>query len=167
MNDIIGESFYFQIYKNEDYELKTDDEFKHISKSAYNSAVGFYIISQKCIDMLLSNYNNQICSIIAFSCELFLKSVLFRNKIDCRKEHDLYRLYKLLENEEQETIKNMHKCGNIKREDFELNLKEIGKAFIILRYSYEKKRLAYNLQFLMELIMALNEFCTNIYGYNQ
>ena len=33
--------------KNEDYELKTDDEFKHISKSAYNYAVEFYIISKK------------------------------------------------------------------------------------------------------------------------
>ena len=113
--------------------------------------------------MILSEYNSQICSNIDFSCELFFKSILFKNEIDCRMEHDLYQLYKLMPHKAKENIKEIHKSGNIKKEDFEPNLKEIGKAFIVLRYSYERKRMAYNLQFLIELIMALDEYCTDIF----
>lgn len=159
----IGKPAYFQMDKNEEYELNTTDDYQRIAKSTYKAAVGFYIISQKCMDMILSEYNSQICSNIAFSCELFFKSILFKNEIDCRKEHDLYQLYKLMPDKDKETIKEIHKSGNIKKEDFELNLKEIGKAFIVLRYSYERKRMAYNLQFLIELIMALYEYCIDIF----
>ena len=159
----IGKPAYFQMDKNEKYELNTTDDYQRIANSTYKAAVGFYIISQKCMDMILSEYNSQICSNIAFSCELFFKSILFKNEIDCRMEHDLYQLYKLMPHKAKEDIKEIHKSGNIKKEDFELNLKEIGKAFIVLRYSYERKRMAYNLQFLIELIMALDEYCTDIF----
>ena len=159
----IGKPAYFQMDKNEKYKLNTTHDYQRIANSTYKAAVGFYIISQKCIDMILSEYNSQICSNIAFSCELFFKSILFKNEIDCRMEHDLYQLYKLMPDKAKENIKEIHKSGNIKKEDFELNLKEIGKAFIVLRYSYERKRMAYNLQFLIELIMALDEYCTDIF----
>lgn len=115
------------------------------------------------MDMIISEYSNQICSNMAFSCELFLKSILFKNQIDCRNEHDLYELYKLLPDIDKENIKKKHLCGNIKRESFDINLKELGKAFIVLRYSYERKRIAYNLQFLLELLMALNDYCIEIF----
>lgn len=163
MDSKIGKPAYFQMDKNEEYELHKPDDYQRIAKSTYKAAVGFYIISQKCMDMILSEYNSQICSNIAFSCELFFKSILFKNEIDCRKEHDLYQLYKLMHDKDKETIKEIHKSGNIKKEDFELNLKEIGKAFIVLRYSYERKRMVYNLQFLIELIMALDEYCIDIF----
>lgn len=113
--------------------------------------------------MILSEYSNLICTNIAFSCELFLKSILFEKEIDCRKEHDLYKLYNLLPTENKKVIKKLHKSGNINKESFELNLKEVGKAFVVLRYAYEKKRIAYNLQFLMELIIALDEYCISIF----
>lgn len=159
-----SEPFYFQMEKNEEYKLNTREDYKKIAKSTYRTAVGFYIISQRCLDMVLSEYSNQICTNIAFACELFLKSILFENGIDCRKQHDLYKLYNLLPNNNKKIIKRMHKSGNIKKEDFELNLREIGKAFVVLRYSYERKRMAYNLQFLMELTIALDKYCTSIFG---
>lgn len=158
-----NEKFYFQMEKNEEYELKTNEEYEKMAKSTYEAAIGFYIISQKCLDMILTKYNNQICTNIAFACELFFKSILFKSEIDCRKQHDLYLLYGLLSDEQKESIKKLHKSGNINKKDFELNLKEIGKAFIVLRYSYERKKLAYNLQFLIELIMALDEYCISIF----
>lgn len=40
-------NLYFQMDKNEEYELNTEDDYKRIAKSAYKSAVGFYIISIK------------------------------------------------------------------------------------------------------------------------
>ena len=113
--------------------------------------------------MILSKYNNQICTNIAFACELFFKSILFKSEIDCRKQHNLYLLYELLSDEQKKSIKKLHKSGNINKEDFDLNLKEISKAFIVLRYSYERKKIAYNLQFLLELIMALNDYCITIF----
>lgn len=158
-----NEKFYFQMEKNEEYELKTKEEYEKMAKSTYEAAIGFYIISKKCLDMILTKYNNQICTNIAFACELFFKSILFKSEIDCRKQHDLYFLYGLLSDEQKESIKKLHKSGNINKKDFELNLKEIGKAFIVLRYSYERKKIAYNLQFLIELIMALDEYCISIF----
>lgn len=159
----IGKPAYFQMDKNESYRLHKTQDYERIAKSTYKAAVGFYIISQRCMDMILSEYNSQICSNIAFSCELFFKSILLKNEIDCRKEHDLYKLYELMPNKDKNNIKELHKSGNIKKEEFELSLKEIGKAFIVLRYSYERKRMAYNLQFLIELIMALDEYCIDIF----
>lgn len=161
-----GNTFYFQMDRNEKYELKSGEEYKRISKSTYKAAVGFYIISQKCMDMIISEYSNQICSNIAFSCELFLKSILFKNEIDCRSEHDLFKLYNLLPQKDREAIKKKHLCGNINRESFDINLKEVGKSFVVLRYSYERKRMAYNLQFLLELLMALDDYCIDIFENN-
>lgn len=156
-------SLYFQMDKNEEYELNTEDDYKKIAKSAYKSAVEFYIISIKCLDMMLSEYSSQVCSNIAFSCELFFKSILYYNKIECKNMHNLYQLYNLLPDKDKNDVKKLHKSGNIKKEDFELNLKEIGKAFIVFRYSYERKGMACNLRFLVELIMALNEYCMDIF----
>lgn len=158
-----SEPAYFQMEKNEEYKLNTKEDYKKIAISTYKTAVGFYIISQRCLDMILSEYSNPICTNIAFSCELFLKSILFEKEIDCRKEHDLYKLYNLLPTENKKVIKKLHKSGNINKQSFELNLKEVGKAFVVLRYAYEKKRIAYNLQFLMELIIALDEYCISIF----
>lgn len=160
---IKSEPIFFQMEKNEEYKLNTKDDYKKIAKSTYQSAVGFYIISQKCIDMILSEYSNQIVVNIAFACELFLKSILFEREIDCRKEHNLYKLYNLLPSDNKKVIKELHKSGNINKKSFELNLKEVGNSFVILRYSYEKKRLAYNLQFLIELLIALDEYCIGIF----
>lgn len=154
---------YFQMEKNEKFELDTIEDYKRIAKSTYKAGVGFYAISQRCIDMILSDYSNQVCTNIAFSCELLLKSIIFEKGIDCRKQHDLYQLYNLMPESDKESIKKLHKSGNIRKEDFELNLKEVGKAFIVLRYSYERKRMAYNLQFLIELLIALNEYCVRIF----
>ena len=158
MNQLI-----FKWKKNEEFELNTIEDYKRMAKSTYKAGKGFYSISLRCIDMILSEYNDQVCTNIAFSCELFLKSIIFEKGIDCRKQHDLYQLYNLMSDNDKDAIKKLHKSGNIRKEDFELDLKEIGKAFIVLRYSYERKRMAYNLQFLIELLISLNEYCKEIF----
>lgn len=153
---------YFQMDKNEQYELKSIEDFERMAKSAYESGIEFYMVVLNCMNMILSGYNHSVCTNIAFSCELFLKSIAFKKGIDCRKQHDLYQLYMLIPENDRGEIKKNHNCGNIRRDDFELNLKEVGKAFIVLRYSYERKMLAHNLQFLIELLMCLRSYCKKV-----
>ena len=68
-----------------------------------------------------------------------------------------FELYKLLPDEEKEKIKQRHPCTNIPKEQFELNLEELGKAFIVFRYIYERKEVAFNAQFLIELAETLRK----------
>ena len=107
--------------------------------------------------MLLSETMDAVYANIAFSCELYFKSLLFDQQTDCRKEHDLYKLYKNLPDKLQEEIKGKHPCGNTPKENFELELKEIGKAFTVFRYMYERKEMAWNGRFLIELLELLHQ----------
>ncbi|MDO4462913.1 MAG: hypothetical protein Q4C57_00015 [Bacillota bacterium] len=59
--------------------------------------------------------------------KLYLKSLLFAQNIDCRREHVLFKPYKSLPEKMQEQLKDLHPCGNIPKENFELELREIRK----------------------------------------
>ena len=73
------------------------------------------------------------------------------------KKHDLFELFTLLPEELQKDIIKCHPEKDITRDMFELNLKELGKAFTEFRYSYEKDSMAFSAQFLAELFAELYE----------
>lgn len=152
---------YFQMDKNPIRELQTDDDYQNWSIGCYKHAESFYNVAFRCKDMLLSENMDAVFTNIAFACELYLKCLLFSEQIDCRKEHDLYRLYKSLPDEVQAEIKALHPCGNILKVNFELELKEVGKAFTVFRYMYERKMVAWNGQFLLELLDTLHRNIIN------
>ena len=107
------------------------------------------IVSEHC----MAWYTN-----VAFACELFLKYYLFCLRIESSrfiKKHDLFGLFKLLPDEYQDDIIKCHPERGIMRDSFELNLKELGKAFTEFRYSYEKDSLAFSAQFLAEFFAEL------------
>lgn len=153
--------FYFQMDKNPVKELKTDEDYEKRSEGCYRQAEAFYQVSYRCKDMLFGENMDAVFTNIAFACELYLKSLLFGQGIDCRKEHDLYKLYKSLPDEIQEQLKDLHPCGNTPKSGFELQLKELGKAFMIFRYIYERKGMAWNGQFLIELLDTLHQNIVN------
>lgn len=148
---------YFQMDKNPIRELQTDDDYQIWSKACYKHAKTFYNVAYKCRNMLLSDDMDAVYTNIAFACELYLKCLLFSECIDCRKEHDLYNLFKRLPQNIQEGIKELHPCGNTPKERFEQELKEVGKAFTVFRYMYERKMVAWNGQFLVELLVILHQ----------
>lgn len=148
---------YFQMDKNPVRELKTEGDYKEWAKGCYRSAKAFFNVSYRCRDMIFNEDMDAVFTNVAFACELYLKCLLFEQKIDCRKEHDLYKLYIKLPEKLQKQLKERHPCRNIQRSDFELELKEVGKAFTVFRYMYERTDMAWNAQFLIELLDTLHQ----------
>ena len=85
---------YLQMGKNPFKELVTEEDYKSLASACYKHAEMFYRLCYRCRDMLLSEEMDAVNTNIAFACELYFKCLLFEYQIDCRKEHDLYKLYK-------------------------------------------------------------------------
>ena len=120
----------------------------------------FSYLCMRNVDMIVSEHCMAWYTNVAFSCELFFKYYLFCIHADSKsfiKKHDLFELFKLLPEDLQQDIVKWHPEKGITREAFELNLKELGKAFTEFRYSYEKDFMAFNAQFLAELFAELCE----------
>ncbi len=61
-------------------------------------------------------------------------------------------------------IQEIHSCSNSNKDRFELELKELRKAFIVFRYAYERKILAWNMQFLIELVLTLRYYASKVFS---
>lgn len=146
----------FQIENNEKKKLETTDDFWKWSEGCYHQACAFYKVAMNSISLLSGEEDMAVFTNIAFSCELYLKCLLFANQIVVKNEHNLFELFNKLPKEIRDQIKKSHPCGNISREEFITNLKEIGEAFPAFRYVYEKKEMAFNAQFLLELADLLH-----------
>ncbi|MFF2795593.1 HEPN domain-containing protein [Lysinibacillus xylanilyticus] len=149
---------YLKMQKNPVQDLKSNEDYFNWSKKCQKEANAFYNVSYRCIDMMLSDNRNAFFTNVSFACELYLKCLLLRQKIDCRKEHNIYKLFKKLPEEMQNEIKEAHPCGNISKNCFEQEIDDLGQAFIVFRYMYERGNMAYNVQFLLELIDTLHKY---------
>ena len=147
---------FFQMEKNPKREILTDADYIAISKSCMENANSFFDVATRCLPLLYRS-SEAVFTNIAFACELYLKALLYFEKTDAKHTHDLSALFHLLPLEYQQRIIQTHPCTNIPRENFELDLKEIGKAFSVLRYSFERSMLSCNVQFLGELMATLAE----------
>ena len=148
---------YFQFDKNPKRALETDDDYDKYAKACYKQAMDFSYLCMETKDLMLSEHSIAWFTNVAFSCELFLKYYLYCCHIDSKKFvrlHDLYDLFKLLPEDLQNEIIDCHPEKR-SREDFELNLKELGKAFIALRYSFERDSIAFGAKFLALLFEEL------------
>lgn len=155
---------YFQMEKNKEFDLKKKTDYIEMGKRAYKSAEEYFYIVQNCFFMILNGNHSALCTNMSFACELYIKSLLFYEKIECRNKHDLFELYNMLPNQIKNEIKKYHPCSNINKDMFEQELKELGKSFVVFRYSYERKSLAWNMQFLIELIQTLNFYTNKIFN---
>lgn len=107
----------------------------------------------------------------AFSCEVFIKSLLIFNGMDINdiRGHKLEKLWKELREQDLEITQNIEQImkdifGN-KTLEFENMLKNISNAFEYWRYIYEHKEGTIHLMFLRALRDALKETCCEKY-YN-
>ncbi|WP_434302288.1 hypothetical protein [Clostridium botulinum] len=147
---------YLKMDMNSVKRLKTNDDYSNWANGCYKEANAFYNVALKCHDMLFSENMCAVFTNISFACELYFKCLLFYLKIDCRREHNLYKLYCKLPEEVKTELKAFHACGNTSKDMFERELEDLGQAFIIFRYHYERSRLACNSQFLLELLGVLH-----------
>ena len=103
----------------------------------------------------------------AFACEIFLKTILFYNRISYKREHNLEKLYSLLPDEykktiEQECLRNYGKTTDA----FGLSyLSNIAESFNEWRYSFEHHHLSIEIGYLYMFCEVLREICCkDLYG---
>ena len=134
---------YFKMDMNPCRGLKTDKDYSDWARGCYRQATAFSNVALKCSDLLVGDNLITVYTNISFACELYFKCLLFQSKIDCRKEHNLYKLYCKLPCEIKRQLKELHPCGNKTKNCFEHELENLGQAFIVFRYEYEKKGMAW------------------------
>lgn len=160
---------YLQMDRNALRKLESNEDFEGFAKSTYHIANEYFHIADHCLTILVQN-PAAVLSIAAFSCELFLKSIIYwtvhkkcyKNGKNGAEEHDLLNLFKMLPIEIANKIKELHPCSNTKKEKFEIELSNIRKAFTILRYISEHSSMACNMIFILELLASLKSVCDDL-----
>lgn len=152
---------YFQMDKNPRKKLSTEEDFIKYAEAAYESAKE-YMHASLILLPHLTECSIPMMSNVAFTCELFLKVILtYTHTVTDEKqlrEHNLYKLYNKIEDKSmQERIRK-----DTLEESFDLNLKEIGKAFEVTRYIHEYKGMACNVKFLYMLMNSLHNNCLDL-----
>ena len=109
---------------------KTDKN--ELARAAFENAEQFYIgaalIFKESIDLI------QVLSVnLAFACELYLKSVLYKLDISFGRSHRVSDLYRLLPEEIQKKIKEKVSFRYETKDNFELVLEEISDAFVFFK----------------------------------
>lgn len=150
-----------QMDQNIKKQPKTADEYYNYAKSIFNCAEEYYrlisVICTTCPNVFVQCTSATITN-IAFSCELYLKSMLVLEKQSLERGHSLDELYQRLDNDNTK----LRIRDNTKSTDFDLELKELGKSFEVSRYVYEYTEMACNVIFLTSLIDTLRSECMTL-----
>lgn len=142
--------------------IKTDK--KALAKSALKNADEFYIgagwiFKQSPLELM------QVVSVnLAFSCELYLKAMLYELDVDFGKTHRISNLYKLLPNKQKKRIEENVYFQYQKKDKFELILEEISDAFVFLRYAHERKSIVINWDGVSAISTAIMRVARDIIG---
>lgn len=134
----------FDLSKTRKFNRKTDQE--HLRKSFYELASQYFEVSL--FTVRNPNWMPVTLSNLAFSCELFLKALLYGFGIDCKNMHGLKDLFEKLPESEQAYISNNIAIKN-RDAEFPLCLKEQNEAFVEYRYMCEAKAITGNPLFLL------------------
>lgn len=152
---------YFQMDNNSRKELRTEEDFIKYAESAYKSAEE-YMRASKILFLHLSECSIPMMSNAAFTCELFLKVILtYTHTVKNEKQLREHNLYKLFNRIEDKSILERIRMDTLE-EQFDLTLKEIGKAFEVARYVYEYKEMACDVKFLYTLMISLHTECLKL-----
>jgi HEPN domain-containing protein len=134
----------FDLKKSRKYNRNTDQ--LALCKSFYELASAYYDVARHtfpCFEWMPVTLSNA-----AFSCELFLKSLLYGFGIDFKNTHGLKNLFEFLPQSEQSYIEENIAIENRERE-FQLCLREQSDAFVEYRYMCEAKAITGNPLFLL------------------
>lgn len=161
---------YFQMDKNEKRLLDTEEDFEKLAKSTYNLANEYFKLVSRSI-LLFAECHTALLANAAFASELFFKSIIYKKlHMKCYKKtsnnaetHNLYQLFLLLPEDVAILVKETHPCSNTKKEKFDIELRNVGEAFTILRYVSERKGMACNAVFIFELMGTLKDVSDDLF----
>lgn len=147
----------FDLSKTRKYDKKTDKD--KLSKNFYKDAKIYLEVATHCFSFNL-NWTPAVLCNISFSCELFLKAILYGFGIDFKNTHGLKNLFEKLPENEQSFIKKSFIKNNIlmenTEEEFMRCLAEQNEAFTQYRYMCEAKSIVCNYNFLFAFAHILN-----------
>ena len=142
-------------------ELNNDEELRAYASSAYDSAEEFFRVSIILLPYVVM-YTIPIMSNVSFSCELYLKSILsYTGRATTSKQlkgHNLFELFNKIDDEEIE----QRIITNSGEKNFQLTLKEVGKAFEVSRYVHEYREMTCDVDFLYKFMYALHNECQTL-----
>ena len=133
----------FDLYKTRKFDHKKDQE--SLRKSFYKLGSQYFEVS--CFTIKNLDWMPVTLANMAFSCELFLKAILYGFGLDFSKTHGLKGLFEKLPKDEQEYISKNIAIENREKE-FYLCLQEQDQAFPEYRYMCEAKAISANPSFL-------------------
>ena len=157
--------------KNQRFDLaKGEISPEKLAQHAFSFAYGFKDIIDLITDPLkIDQIMNceQIASIISLVDEILLKSLIYEGMKpeDLKKyiiEHDLYKLFQMLERNEQEALlEEYNKISKkpIEREAYLQGIEEIKVTFSQFRYCFEMKGFTLKQRFLLEFSKSLFNYC--------
>jgi len=119
------------------------NENVQLGEAAYESARK-YFRAGSILAKSDSNLMSVICVNFAFSCELFLKAILYKHNITPEKVHSLNDLFAMLPERIQEQIKGKASFRYESKDDFDMILKYNSNAFGFIRYAHERKSFGEN-----------------------
>lgn len=141
-----------------------------LAQHAFSFAYGFkdiinLITDPQKIDQIM--HCEQIASIISLVDEILLKSLIYEGmkQEDLKKyivEHDLYKLFQMIEENEQEALmEEYNKISKepIEREGYLQGIAEIKDTFCQFRYCFELKGFALKQHFLLQFSKSLFNYC--------
>lgn len=133
----------FDLSKTRKFDRKKDQE--SLRKSFYRLGTQYFEVS--CFTIKNLNWMSVTLANVAFSCELFLKAILYGFGVDFSKTHGLKGLFEKLPQDEKEYISTNIAIENREKE-FYLCLQEQDQAFPEYRYMCEAKVMSANPRFL-------------------
>ena len=134
----------FDLKKIRKFDKKTDKI--HLAESTFRLACEYFDASAFLLQRK-THLMPVILTNISFSCELFLKALLYGYNIDFENVHGLNNLFQKLPDAEKDYIENNIAIEN-KEIEFKLCLKEQNDAFVVYRYMNEAKAITANPKFL-------------------
>ena len=148
----------FDLSKTRKYDKKTDKD--KLSKNFYKDAKIYLEVAMHCFSFNLNWMPAVLCN-ISFSCELFLKAILYGFGIDFKNTHGLKNLFEKLPENKQSFIKKSFIKKNIlmknTEEEFMRCLAEQNEAFTQYRYMCEAKSIVGNPKFLFAFADILKD----------
>ena len=142
--------------------LETTEDFHKLAKRFYENAREYHEICE--IAMPLLQKGNMALDVNAcFACELYLKALLLVEEFDFykmkkpEKKHNLCDLFNHLSDDAKTCVKNyeyMKPFGG-----FDVELKQIGNGFEVIRYMPECKGMMVYVDFLFNFLCTLADVC--------
>lgn len=165
--------FFMQVDQNRDkWNLTNPEERLCSAKQCFNNANAFYNLMCAVVDSVLlgvRSLDNLMDTPIfvnqALISELYLKALLLnkdltKEEINKLHRHELNDLFEMLDEKEQLSIFEFYpkNSGVNDFDTFKVRVKEINKAFVVLRYSHELKRLGVDARFLCLFAATMHDY---------